>query len=129
MLSCLVWFVQSLVILPEIGHETDERRVPFVDDLGEGRRTGGHQDLTDSVVEPWMKNKIDEMLLESLEFTNHVEILIPFFCLLGHGFIIYSQEALGRPLFGDLVLQIPYTIPKKHLYLKYTFSFIRSFMT
>ena len=58
--------------LSEIGHKANQGRVPLVDNLGKGRRSWGHKDLTNSVVEPL------------------------------HGLIFHSQKALGRSLFGNL---------------------------
>lgn len=37
--------------LSVVRHKRDDARVPLVDDLGEGRRSRGHEDLSDSVVE------------------------------------------------------------------------------
>lgn len=37
--------------LSEVGHETDQRRVPLVGDLGERRASRRHQHLTDTVLE------------------------------------------------------------------------------
>lgn len=37
--------------LSVVRHERDDARIPLVDDLREGRRSRGHEDLSDSVVE------------------------------------------------------------------------------
>jgi len=74
--------------LPEVGHEPDERRVPLVDNLGEGGGAGGHEDLADPVVE------------------------------LGHGLLVHAEEALGRPLLGHLVLQVPDAVPVRELLVR-----------
>lgn len=66
--------------LAEIGHEADERRVPLVDDLGERRRARRHEYLTHAVV----------VLVQRV--------------------VVDAQEALGRALFGHLVLQVPHTV-------------------
>ena len=63
--------------LAEVGHETDEGRVPFVDDLGEGGRSRRHEDLADAVVE------------------------------LLHRFVVDAEETLSRALLGDFILQVP----------------------
>lgn len=58
----------------EVSHETDQRRVPFVDDLRKRRRSRSHENLANSVVE----------LVER--------------------FIVDAQEALGSSLLRHFVL-------------------------
>ena len=47
--------VEELVCVDDgfavVGHQTDERGVPLVHDLGERRRTRAHEHLSDTVVE------------------------------------------------------------------------------
>ena len=75
--------------LAEVRHQTDQRRVPLVDDLGERRRAGRHEDLADAVVE------------------------------LGHRLVVDAQEALRRPLLGDLVLQVPDAVAVRKLFVRH----------
>lgn len=60
--------------LTEIGHQTDQSRIPFVDDFSERRRTGCHQNLPNSIVES------------------------------AQGFVVDAQETLSRSFLGDFVL-------------------------
>lgn len=73
--------VQQLVrvndSLSVVGHQTNDGGVPLVDDLGEGGRSRGHEDLSDSVVE------------------------------LLHSVVRDSKESLSGPLLGLLVVKIP----------------------
>ena len=62
--------------IPVISHQSDQGGVPFVDDLRESGRAGGHQNLTNSVVE------------------------------LRHRLFIHFQEALRGSFFGNLNKQI-----------------------
>ena len=66
--------------LPVVRHQADQRRVPLVDNLREGRRAGGHQDLAHAIV------------------------------VLGHGIVVDAEEALRGALLGHVVLQVPHAV-------------------
>eukprot|EP00964_Phaeocystis_antarctica_P078146 scaffold48598_cov65-Phaeocystis_antarctica.AAC.1 len=66
--------------LAEVGHHADERRVPLVDDLGEGRAARRHEHLPHAVLELAQRDVVD------------------------------AQEGLRRALLGALVLQVPHAV-------------------
>ena len=63
-----------------VTHQANEGSVPLVSNLGEGGTARRHQNLADTI-------------LKAL-----------------HGFVIDSQEGLGSPLFGEVILQTPHAI-------------------
>mmetsp|Transcript_35305 Transcript_35305/g.88749 ORF Transcript_35305/g.88749 Transcript_35305/m.88749 type:complete len:781 (-) Transcript_35305:276-2618(-) len=67
--------------LPEVRHQANERRVPLVDDLGEGGGPRRHEDLAHTVLK----------LLERL--------------------VVHAQKGLRGALLGFLVLQVPHAVP------------------
>lgn len=66
--------------LAVVGHEADERRVPLVDDLGEGGGARGHEHHADAVLEAAERLLVD------------------------------AQEGLRRALLGVLVLEVPHAV-------------------
>jgi len=78
--------------LAVVGHQADERRVPLVDDLGEGRRARGHEDLPDAVPAR-RQSHIVQQRRDGLEVLD---------ALVGH-----AEEGLGGTLLGLLVDEVP----------------------
>mmetsp|Transcript_12946 Transcript_12946/g.36300 ORF Transcript_12946/g.36300 Transcript_12946/m.36300 type:complete len:230 (+) Transcript_12946:5114-5803(+) len=76
--------------LPVVGHQSNQSRVPLVCNLGEGRCTRGHENLSYPV-------------LKRL-----------------HRLIVHSQECLGRPLLRHLVGEAPDAFPLRKTFLRHS---------
>ena len=71
--------------LPEVCHKPNQGSVPFIDNLGEGGGSRGHKNLPDPVVEP------------------------------RHSVLVHPEETLAGSLLGNLVLQVPDSVPVREL--------------
>ena len=90
--------------LAVVGHQTNDSRVPLINDFGEGSRARAHQDLSNTVVELLNTSII---ILGSVRKTRLVYLLT---------LIRDPQKGLGCPFLGLLIGKVPHTILDRELF-------------